>query len=64
MNFDDENTKDMDKLVKIAIEDFKNNKLPFADDIENTIGYINKEIVEQEIRDNFSPDDIVDHAEA
>lgn len=64
MDLSGTNTKHMNKLVRMAIEDFENDNLPFADDIENTIGYINKEALEKVIRDEFSPDDIVNAAQA
>lgn len=58
-------TADMDRVVDAALRDFDRNRLPWLDDLEAAIGReAEASDVEDAVRDNFAPDNIVDSAKA
>lgn len=58
-------TADMDRVVDAALRDFDRNRLPWLDDLEAAIDReAEASDVEDAVRDNFAPDNIVDSAKA
>ena len=61
-------TPDMDRVVAAAIDDFENGDRDFSDIVSDIEGSLGREAttsdVEKAIRDSFSPDDIVNSAQA
>lgn len=68
IDFTSQDTGDMDELAKAAIEDYEKGMLPFARDIEASLGVDIGELtdtqINHEIRINYAPKDIVNTAGA
>jgi hypothetical protein len=68
LDYSSPDTNDMDDLVSKAVEDYGKGNLPFAGDIEASLGVERGELsddeLEEEIRNNFAPEDIVNSAAA
>lgn len=65
LDLSDSDTTDMDRVVSAALDDFDRGRLSWLDDLEGALGRdADESDVEDAVRSEFAPDDIVDTAKA